>query len=746
MKETSPDISDFFKDDPQIISISQRDRVITIQERDINRNRDYVLLDSLHHPEETRDANPLFWDYLFDRITVPTIIDLSFRKVDVQGEGFEKAVFFEIERLDGLSSLTERKLGGETKDTASRKLSGSKEFLADYARKRWEEWLEKSQSWPTFEYSFKITSGKEAPGIAQYIGAELSNFGNFEIVQHSCDERDRFLETMKDGRIDLNIFETVSLEKIKYGPRGRNRAAWEKLTHLRTILHGDAAKEILRLPIPDTGYLKTFPLESELQKEAETDNENSVRLGKIPGRTKECLIPLTQLNKHLFVAGVTGSGKTTTLFELLVQLWDKHRIPFLVIESAKTEYRQLKNHPKLKKDLRVYTCGNDLISPFKMNPFEFDREIPLDEHLGNIEACFKGSLSLPQPLPEIIPMTIERAYEKKGWRLENLIHDPGLEFPAMKDLEKALQNVLDKYKYEKEIGQNIRTAGRVRLNSLTRRAIGRILSTNKSLPNIETLLSRPSVLELDRLNQEQANLITLFLLTFVREHIKKRAKKNKLQNILVVEEAHNLIGNIQGDVSHTDEGANPKAEAANFMIKMLAEVRALGLGIIIADQTPAGVAPEVIKNTGVKIVHRTVSGDDRECLAESMLLNAMQMEDLARLDPGQCFVYHEHFYHPVMTEVAMTEENRNLPYIDDRGLWDLLSEKKFRMLSEKWEKEIEKLERIERSKRLNESQMLPGDYRLKLEKDFFCPWPCKLEKRFVNKEKQILKRIKEAFE
>lgn len=40
---------------------------------------------------------------------------------------------------------------------------------------------------------------------------------------------------------------------------------------------------------------------------------------------------------HVFVTGVTGSGKTTTCHHLLRE----SMLPFLVIEPAKTEYRML---------------------------------------------------------------------------------------------------------------------------------------------------------------------------------------------------------------------------------------------------------------------------------------------------------------------------------------------------------------------------------------------------------------------
>src|SRR5262249_11482822 len=49
------------------------------------------------------------------------------------------------------------------------------------------------------------------------------------------------------------------------------------------------------------------------------------------------------LTRHVFITGVTGAGKSNTIFHLLKQA----RVPFLVIEPAKAEYRSLLNEPAL---------------------------------------------------------------------------------------------------------------------------------------------------------------------------------------------------------------------------------------------------------------------------------------------------------------------------------------------------------------------------------------------------------------
>lgn len=65
--------------------------------------------------------------------------------------------------------------------------------------------------------------------------------------------------------------------------------------------------------------------------------------------------------KHTFIAGVTGSGKTTTCHRLLSEA----DMPFLVIEPAKTEYRTLINKDN---DLIVFTLGNEMVSPLELIP------------------------------------------------------------------------------------------------------------------------------------------------------------------------------------------------------------------------------------------------------------------------------------------------------------------------------------------------------------------------------------------
>ena len=350
------------------------------------------------------------------------------------------------------------------------------------------------------------------------------------------------------------------------------------------------------------------------------------------------------LTKHMFIAGVPGSGKTTAVHNILVQLC-RQGIPFLVLEPAKTEYRALKvlsNHPdpsvkKMAKDIRVYTPGNDEVSPLRFNPLAYPKGITLDEHIGQVLACFEAAMPMGGPLQALIAEAVEEVYAGSG----------DDDFPRMVDLLQAADRTMESKNYEGEIRSNLRAAIQVRLGLLTRRAMGRIFSAPRSVPSANDLLTYPTIIEMDYLPQDHACLLTLFLLTSLREQIRidPDRRKGGLHHGTVIEEAHNIVGRT-GAAKASEDITDPKSFAAQYISRMLAELRALGEGIIVADQLPSAVAPEVVKNTGTKLAHRLVSNQDREDLGGTMLMGSVEIEELARMSVGEAYFYTEGLHRP----------------------------------------------------------------------------------------------------
>ena len=81
---------------------------------------------------------------------------------------------------------------------------------------------------------------------------------------------------------------------------------------------------------------------------------------------------------------------------------------------------------------------------------------------------------------------------------------------------------------------------------------------------------------------------------------------------------------------------------------LLAEIRAYGEGLVIAEQIPAKLVPDAIKNTAVKIVHRLPAADDREAVGATMNLTDAQSRYLVTLPPGQAAVFTDGMDFPVL--------------------------------------------------------------------------------------------------
>jgi hypothetical protein len=269
--------------------------------------------------------------------------------------------------------------------------------------------------------------------------------------------------------------------------------------------------------------------------------------------------------------------------------------------------------------------------------------ISVNTHIDNILSCFFAAMPVSGPLPALLGEALERVYE----------YFPDKDYPPiLSDLFLATKHILEEKKYSSETTSDIKAALEVRLGILTRRNVGTVFQCRQSIPSVEGLMKTQTLIELDHFSQDQSSLLTLFLLTTIREYLKTEPKTAVTPRyVIIIEEAHNLVGNV-GDALPSSEIPNPKAYAAEYVCRMLAELRSLGVGIVIIDQLPSSVSPEVIKNTTSKIAFRQVAKTDREELGSTMLLDHIGMEEIARLSVGEAYFFTEGYHQPrrIITE------------------------------------------------------------------------------------------------
>ena len=413
------------------------------------------------------------------------------------------------------------------------------------------------------------------------------------------------------------------------------------------------------------------------------------------------------INKHTFVCGMTGTGKTNTVKMIL----DKIDKPFLVIEPAKKEYRNINK----KKD--IYTLGNVQLNSLRLNPFYILPGINPQQHIDLLKDLFSASFALYGPMPYIVEKCLSTVYEKKGWNLSFGYHPYLIDlenrqkafdedkikeryneighkylFPTMQDLKNEVDEYVESMEYDKELKGNIKSAINARIDSLCVGSKGYIFNSN-NVPDFNKLFSENTVLELESLSDDADKSFSMgLIIIFLNEYMqvkKELENTDGLKHILVIEEAHRLLKNTSSE--NNENFGNPKGKAVEHFTNMLAEMRSYGEGIIVSEQIPTKLAPDVIKNSSNKIVHRLASKDDQEVMANTIGLKNEEAIYIGNQKTGYALCSKEGLYQPLMIKIKRVDSKK----VSDIYLYNKNQEEKFleidkTMLNGYFSMEIEK--------------------------------------------------------
>lgn len=379
--------------------------------------------------------------------------------------------------------------------------------------------------------------------------------------------------------------------------------------------------------------------------------------GNIQGQT-DYAIKIDNFTRHCLITGLTGGGKTNTSKHLLTSLWSKHKIPFLVIESAKREYWELARIQGMDK-LLIFTLGNEDKNSvkYRLNPFERIGDVPLQTHIDYLLAAFKAGFELFAPLPYVLETCVYEIYADRGWDILTNTNKWGRnDYPMLQDLYHKVDIVVDRLGYDSRVRSDIIASLKTRIGSLMIGGKGAMLNTGVSFP-VDKLLNTPVVLELEDIGDDdvKAFIIGIFLVQLYEYRKSSSANVSDLRHVLLIEEAHRLLQNVS--TAQSSEVANPRGKAVEFFCNMLAEIRAFGQGMIISDQMPTKLAPDVLKNTNLKITHRIVTQEDRDVIGNAMNMIQEQIDYISTFQVGYAAVYSEGDNRPKLVKLPLITGN-----------------------------------------------------------------------------------------
>ncbi|SEN39788.1 ATP-binding protein [Nonomuraea pusilla] len=369
-------------------------------------------------------------------------------------------------------------------------------------------------------------------------------------------------------------------------------------------------------------------------------------------------VPLATLNRHAFVTGATGSGKSQTVRHLLEQL-SRARIPWLAIEPAKSEYAAMGGRIDPLAPVTVINPSAPSGVPFSINPLEPEPGYPVQAHIDMVRALFMAAFDAEEPFPQIMSLALQRVYEATGWDVVTGGAVPGStvppSVPTLEQLQQQAMDVIKEIGYGREVQADVEGFISLRLRSLRVGSAGRFFEGGHPA-DIGGLLERNVVLAIeDVANDEDKAFLMGTLIIRIVEHLRMRARRERssgLRHVIVIEEAHRLL---------RDRGTGrASTHAVELLAGMLAEIRAYGEGLVVAEQIPTKLVPDVVKNTALKVVHRLPAEDDRRLVGAAMNLSDEQSRHVVSLQPGCAAVFADGMDRPLRVRVPLGESREKV--------------------------------------------------------------------------------------
>ncbi|MEV8634443.1 ATP-binding protein [Streptosporangium sp. NPDC051023] len=421
-------------------------------------------------------------------------------------------------------------------------------------------------------------------------------------------------------------------------------------------LAGLPRREVPGVRVLDAGF---FDVTSEADV---TPGALTVELGSILDGQDRAVgsfkVPLATLNRHAFVTGATGSGKSQTVRHLLEQLTGAG-IPWLAIEPAKSEYAAMGGRVEHLAPVTVINPSAPDSVPFSVNPLAPEPGYPVQAHIDMVRALFMAAFDAEEPFPQIMSLALQRVYEANGWDVVTGWAAPGAAVrpavPTLEQLQQHAMDVIQEIGYGKEVQADVEGFISLRLRSLRVGSAGRFFEGGHPA-DIGDLLQRNVVFAIeDVANDEDKAFLMGTLIIRIVEHLRMRARKERssgLRHVIVIEEAHRLL---------RDRGAGrASTHAVELLAGMLAEIRAYGEGIVVAEQIPTKLVSDVVKNTALKVVHRLPAEDDRQLVGAAMNLSEEQSRQVVSLQPGVAAIFADGMDRPLRVQVPLGEGRERL--------------------------------------------------------------------------------------
>ncbi|MEO0126292.1 MAG: DUF87 domain-containing protein [candidate division WOR-3 bacterium] len=315
--------------------------------------------------------------------------------------------------------------------------------------------------------------------------------------------------------------------------------------------------------------------------------------------------------QHLGIFGRSGAGKTNLGFSIVSELVKKNK-PFLIFDW-KRNYRDLLSIPGFQ-DILVFTVGRN-IAPLRFNPLIPPQGTDPKTWLKKIIEVIAHSYFLGEGVMYLLQKAINSVYRKFG------VYDGATTYPTFRDVLKWFEKYHAKGREANWLSSTLRAISTICFGEMNR-------LTNTGNQQIEKLLNRKVILELDALTQSDKIFFIEALLLWIHHYRLREKERESFKHAVIIEEAHHILSGEKASLTGGE----------SVMETTFRETREFGESLIILDQHPCQISLPALGNTYTTIVMNQKHKKDVNVVAASMMLEDSEKDYLGNLEVGEAIV------------------------------------------------------------------------------------------------------------
>jgi len=328
------------------------------------------------------------------------------------------------------------------------------------------------------------------------------------------------------------------------------------------------------------------------------------------------------INNHIIITGLSGVGKTTLAYNLIIELGRKKQNA--IIFDWNRTWRNLltlpeKDNPFIK-DVQIYTIGRDL-KPFAWNM--------LFSPPPNVSFSNWLSIASNKPLQKslLAGQGVADYIENEAENLMNGFQKGILKLlPNIEDIQKGVE------KQHAQARQLLwkQSTGRV-TKELTRPSVAELFGSRNPINIAEDLLEKPGITIIEMDIETPEHLRVLFqelMLTYLMLYYLHKGETNQLKTTVVLEEFPNML----------PKSSIEKQVGSDIVKTLFKEARKFGIGIIAIAQETSELPNYVVGNAKIQAHFALQTKSDIDASANSLFLKPHQIPFIDKIWRGNCLV------------------------------------------------------------------------------------------------------------